>query len=52
MGSVFGDETKVTTIGIQRKDEGMSLSHHAITIASIQSSSSQYDEKRGELFHI
>ena len=44
-GSESGDESKVLAIGIQGKDKGMSLSRHANTGASIQSSSSQDDKK-------
>ena len=52
VGSNSSDETRVTAVGIQGKDKGMSLSHHENTNASVQSSSSQDDKKQGELFHI
>ena len=46
------DESKVLVVGVQGKDKGMTLSHHANIGASIQSSSGQADKKQGELFHV
>ena len=48
----FGDESKISVVGAQGKDKGMSLSHHENTSASVQSSSIQDNKKRGEIFHI
>ena len=52
VGFDSSDETEVTTIGIQGKDKGMSLSTHENTSASVKTSYSQDDKKQGELFHI
>ena len=45
-------ESNVSFVGVQGKDKGMSLSHHANTSASVQYSSSQDDKKQGEIFHV
>ena len=52
VGSDSSDESKVSAVGVQGEDKDTSLSHHANTHASIQSSSRQDDKKRSEILHI
>ena len=52
VGSNSSDDSKLSTIGIQGKGEGISVSHHSRTSVDVQSSSSWDEKKRGQLFHV
>ena len=52
VGPDSSDESKISAIGTQGKDEGISLSNHSRTSEKVQPSSSHDEKKRGELFHI
>ncbi len=60
LGSDSGDEAKITAVGIQGKDKGISLSVDASSSSSscastsknLPSTSMQSDKRRSELFHV
>ena len=52
VGYDYGNESKVSVVGSQGKDEGISLSLQSSISTNVQSSSSKDENKRHELFHV